>query len=384
MYIKTRAFMTTMFDYLELFRESEINQMRFLDKNDINDLRRDYSIRHEVIATWQISFTQIQKTKQSAADLLALMSMFDRQKISIILLRNSINRFDFDDALTSLLSFFLVRIEIERQSFEMHRLVQLFMRKWFEINKQLSKWTKKSIRVLIAAFFSEDYKTWADYQVFLFHARDAIDHQTEDETNVTNQTQIALSLEWYLLLKDEYKTTKKVLRMSVETRERILESEHADTLISVNNLEFMLKSQDKYEEAKAMHRRALKERRRYLGQSTHTRSSVLAILGNEDEEKSDDDLVLIHFFRSLTRCFSFLRAAMSWVWMQSRLNRHILMKLAVSFLLSSSNSFWALTIKASTTSSLMRPSPPVFGLNRMLSLLFICLSDFNGFHSEAL
>jgi len=110
-YIKTRAPMTTVSDYLKLFRDSETNQVRLLGKNSLKDLRRDHSIRHAVIATWQISFTQIQKTDQSAADLLALMSMFDRQGIPISLLRNSTCRLDFDDSLTPLLSFSLVRVD---------------------------------------------------------------------------------------------------------------------------------------------------------------------------------------------------------------------------------------------------------------------------------
>lgn len=40
-----------MFDYFELFRENEINQMRVLDKDDLNDVRRNYSLRYEIIAT---------------------------------------------------------------------------------------------------------------------------------------------------------------------------------------------------------------------------------------------------------------------------------------------------------------------------------------------
>jgi hypothetical protein len=161
-YIKTRAPVTTMLGYLELFRKSEANQMRLLGENSLKDLRRDHSIRHAVIATWQISFTQIQKTEQSAADLLALMSMFDRQGIPMSLLRNSTSQLDFDDALAPLLSFSLVRAEVGKQSLEMHRLVQLSMRRWLEANKQLNKWTKESIRVLTAAFPSGNYNTWAD------------------------------------------------------------------------------------------------------------------------------------------------------------------------------------------------------------------------------
>ena len=274
-YIKTRASTTTMSDYLELFRESEANQVRLLGKNVLKDLRRNYSIRHAVIATWQISFTQIQKTEQPAADLLALMSMFDRQGIPIALLRNSTSRLDFDDALAPLLSFSLVRAEIGKQSFEMHRLVQLSMRKWLEAAKQLSKWTKESIRVLAAAFPNGDYKTWADCQVLLPHAREAIGHGTEDEVDVTNQAQVASNLGWYLLLRGEYRTAEKVVRMSVEARERVLGPEHPDTLTSVSHLGWLFESQAKYEEAEAMHRRALEGREKVLGpEHPHTLTSV--------------------------------------------------------------------------------------------------------------
>ena len=220
-YIKTKTFTTIMFDYFELFRENEINQMRFLNENDLKNLRQNYNIRRVVIATWQISFIQIQKTKQSTANLFALMNMFDKKKIPIILLRNDINRFDFDDVLASLLDFSFVRTEIKKQSFEMHRLMQLFMKKWFETNKQLNKWTKKSIKIVIAIFFNENYKTWTNCQIFFFHAKEVIGHRTKNETNVTNQTQIVFNLKWYLYLENEYKTTKKIVRMSIETKKNI-------------------------------------------------------------------------------------------------------------------------------------------------------------------
>jgi Tfp pilus assembly protein PilF len=264
-YINTRAPMTTMSDYLELFHKSEANQVRLLDKKVLKDLRRDRSIRHAVIATWQISFTQIQKTEQSAADLLALMSMFDRQGVPISLLQNNTSQLDFDDALAPLLSFSLVRAEIGKRSFEMHRLVQLSMRSWLEADEQLSKWIKESIRVLTAAFPSGDYKTWADCQVLLPHAREAISHVTGDEEDVLNQAKIALSTGWYLYLRGEYKTAEKVVRMSVEGREKVLGLEHPDTLTSVDNLGEALERQGKYEEAEAMHRQALEGREKVIG-----------------------------------------------------------------------------------------------------------------------
>jgi hypothetical protein len=58
-YIKTRAPMTTISSYLQLLSESEANQARLLDMKELRDFRRDPSIGHAVIATWNILFDQI-------------------------------------------------------------------------------------------------------------------------------------------------------------------------------------------------------------------------------------------------------------------------------------------------------------------------------------
>jgi hypothetical protein len=100
-YIRSRPRVTVSV-YLRLFRESEVNQASLLNNNEMKDLRRDHSIRHAVITTWQISFDQIQRTKTEAADLLALMSLFDRQGIPERLLLNNMDRLQFEDTIALL------------------------------------------------------------------------------------------------------------------------------------------------------------------------------------------------------------------------------------------------------------------------------------------
>ncbi|KAF2625654.1 TPR-like protein [Macroventuria anomochaeta] len=264
-YIKTRAATTTVSTYLELFRESEANQVHLLGKKEWKDIRRDHSIRHAVIATWQISFRHIQKTEPPAANLLAVMSMFDKQGIPRWLLQANTSQLDFDDALAPLLSFSLVRTEIGEQVLEMHRLVQLSMRTWLEAEKELSRWVKKSIRALSAAFPSGDYKTWEECKVLLPHVKEVVGHTTEDKEDFTNQAKVALSAGWYLLLTGEYKAAEGFLQMAADTRERVLGPEHPDTLISVSQLGAVLERQGKYEEAETKHRRALEGYEKVLG-----------------------------------------------------------------------------------------------------------------------
>jgi tetratricopeptide (TPR) repeat protein len=264
-YIKTRASTTTISTYLELFRESEANQVHLLSRKEWKDIRRDHSIRHAVIATWQISFQRIQETERSAADLLALMSMYDKQGVPRWLLQQTnTSQLDFDDALAPLLSFSLVRTEIGAQALTMHRLVQLSMRRWLEAESELGRWVKESIEALSAAFPSGDYATWEQCRVLLPHVKEVVRHATQDREGLEKQAESASRAGWYLLLMGEYTTAERFLRLSLEIREKALGREHPDTFTSVSHLGSVLSRQGKYNEAEAMQRRALEGREKAL------------------------------------------------------------------------------------------------------------------------
>ncbi|KAF2872037.1 hypothetical protein BDV95DRAFT_628482 [Massariosphaeria phaeospora] len=211
-YIKTRASTTTISTYLELFRESEANQ--------------------------QISFQHIQKTEPSAADLLALMSMFDKQGIPRWLLQGTTSQLDFDDALAPLVSFSMVRTEIGEQAVAMHRLVQLSMRRWLAAEKELGKWVKESIQAL------------KQCKVLLFYLKEVASHTTEDKEGLKKQAKCSLSAGWYLLLGGEYAAAEGYLRLSLDIRKK---------------LGTVLERQGKYDEAEAMHRRDLEGSEKVLG-----------------------------------------------------------------------------------------------------------------------
>ncbi|THW77844.1 hypothetical protein D6D18_09847, partial [Aureobasidium pullulans] len=264
-YIDARASTTTITVYLDLFRESEANQVHLLSRKVLEDIRRDHSIRHAVIATWQISFQQIRKTEPQAADLLALMSMFDKQGIPRWLLQGTTHQLDFEDALAPLLSFSFVRAEVEQQALTMHRLVQLSMRRWLEAESELSKWMKKSILVLSALFPSGDYQTWEQCKVLLPHLKEILSHRTGDEEGIKNQAGSAANAGWYLFLKGEYTVAEGFCQSSLDIREKALGRKHPDTLTSVSQLGSVLERQGRYEEAEEMHRRALQGREKALG-----------------------------------------------------------------------------------------------------------------------
>jgi len=159
-YIKASA-LVTMADYIKRFEDSEAHLVNVLGRETYKDIRRDNSVRHAVIATWQISFAQVQETAPTAADLLALMSMFDRQGIPLSLLQERCGEiFDLNELLTVLVDFSLVRIQIGKESAEMHRLVQLSMKAWLK-DRQTTPQTAESRGVSNIMVPRLDYATCA-------------------------------------------------------------------------------------------------------------------------------------------------------------------------------------------------------------------------------
>ena len=79
-YIQARVPRSSAEKYLAECRESEREKSRLL-QYDGGDLRRDGGASNAILITWQISFDHIRSEGPSTADLLSLMSFFDRKGI---------------------------------------------------------------------------------------------------------------------------------------------------------------------------------------------------------------------------------------------------------------------------------------------------------------
>ncbi|CAG7933712.1 unnamed protein product [Penicillium olsonii] len=265
-YIANRSSRVTVSRYLQLFRESESNQTHLLQHEDAKDLRRDPSIRYAVITTWQLSFEQIHRERPAATDLLALMSMFDRQGIPEGLVRADGDGLQFEDAVAPLISYSLIRVELETGSFDMHRLVQLSVRTWLAIHLKLAQWQEKSRAIMAQMFPDGQYESWTECQKLLPHAKEVMKSTSDEhEEDRLHAATISVNCGRYLLLRGTYEEADSMQRWALDAREKVLGREHPDTLTSVNNLGSVLDSQGKYEEAEAMHRWALEAREEVLG-----------------------------------------------------------------------------------------------------------------------
>ncbi len=214
-YISQRAPRCSVQQYLENFRKSDRKKTSLLNYEG-GQLRRDWQAQNSIIITWQISFEHIHWTWPSAADLLSLMSFFDRQVIPEALVRNraasehghgSLEENDkhkdgegtreregkrereeeedkdsvsgcsedngFEDDVQTLRNYSFLSVGIDR-TFEMHALVQLAMRKWLEAYGQLEAWKQHYIENLSAEFPTGEYENWTYCQALFPHAKSAV------------------------------------------------------------------------------------------------------------------------------------------------------------------------------------------------------------------
>ncbi|CAA9959477.1 hypothetical protein PTMSG1_02895 [Pyrenophora teres f. maculata] len=254
-YISQRAPLCSVAKYLEEFTKSERKRLRLLAHDD-GQPRRDWEAKSAIAVTWLISFVYIEQTQPGAADLLSLMSFFDRQGIPEALLQPRSERAEaqtkqteadysnddesegdkpqsswgddeFRDALKVMRNFCFISVDTAGTSFGMHSLVQLATRKWLEDNGKLERWKQQCISNLRDAFPTGEFENWAACQALFAHAKAAVGQRPDDELSLAEELEVQV----------------------METRKKKLGADHPDTLTSMANLAFTWKAQGRSAEA---------------------------------------------------------------------------------------------------------------------------------------
>ncbi|TLD09790.1 hypothetical protein PspLS_11605 [Pyricularia sp. CBS 133598] len=179
---------TSVSKYLKDFEKSDRHKLSILNRDEGKDLRRDREALNSVIITWQISFEAIGSERQSAANLLSLMSFFDHQGIPESLVRprddnrsqddngsnhdsdsnsscassksDSLFEQSFEGNLEMFRDYSLVFLNDTGDVFRMHSLVQLATRRWLDTDEKLETFKAQYINRIAGDFPTGYYKNW--------------------------------------------------------------------------------------------------------------------------------------------------------------------------------------------------------------------------------
>lgn len=299
--------------YLEKLGQCDKSEASVLDINE-RDLRRDRESSNSIMLTWQISFNHIRETKPSAADLLSLISFFDRQAIPEALLhiqgsgeaerggsigeetnravtRAGGERRDRDhhiperragtegDAsvvaaekaeelekdLVVLRNYYFVSLSTDAKMFEMHRLVQLATKKWLKASGQLERWGSQSIYNLNEVFPDGRFENWELCRSLYPHAMAALHTEMKGQKAVLWQAWLFLRSGRYALTIGAYTDAERMLEQSFKARSNVLGEWHLDTLTSMNSLASAYARQGRQEKAEMLFLEVIEKRKNVLG-----------------------------------------------------------------------------------------------------------------------
>ncbi|KAK4161917.1 kinesin light chain [Cladorrhinum sp. PSN259] len=167
--------------YLAEFRENERKRARLLGY-DGGDLRRDGGASNAILTTWQISFDHIRSKRRTAADLLSLMSFFDRQAGDGESDDSGDTTDDdkddvaddaldvmFEDDVAMLRDYCLIVADEAGDEFEMYGLVQLSTRRWLEVIGEQETFKQQYIERIVTLFLIGEYENWARCRSLFAH-----------------------------------------------------------------------------------------------------------------------------------------------------------------------------------------------------------------------
>ncbi|KAH7012593.1 putative kinesin [Microdochium trichocladiopsis] len=288
--------------YLEKFEQGDRKKVGLLDY-DRGQLRRDREAKNSIITTWQISFDHIREARQSATDLLSLMSFCDRQGIPESLLRASdyegtaigshqkgISIADsedekhtygkepsddesdsdfsaaeaFEQDLSTLMDYSFISTS-DGGTFQMHRLVQLATRKWLQAKGQEDRWKHEFIDRLASQFPTGEYENWSKCQELLPHATSAAAQRPKTEDSSAAWTGILYRAAWYFLKKGQGPEAQKMAEATMEATSKRLGRTHDDTLHSMDMVGRALMIQGRWKAAEKLFVEVMETRKQKLG-----------------------------------------------------------------------------------------------------------------------
>lgn len=225
----------------------------------------------------------------SSADLLSLMSFFDRQGIPEHVLteqgqgkeENKETRRDEDDDesatsgtgefdmdLEKLRNYSFVSVEADRHTFAMHRLVQMATRRWLSQQGQYTQVRALFLGKLNASFPTGAHENWTQCETLFPHAKAAEAQRPDHSQNtepVRDWAEILRKAGWYAWARGNYREAERMCSQSVKALEGSSGQEDIEISYSRGMLAAVHRSQGWWREAEELQVQVVETMKKVLG-----------------------------------------------------------------------------------------------------------------------
>jgi tetratricopeptide (TPR) repeat protein len=293
--VQAAAFMNTndmsVREYISLFRNAKAETE--LLSECFEDPSRYEELDNTIAKTWQISFEQIRKHDQLAADYLSFMACIDRINIPQSLLPPATSPVQQTKALGILKGYAFITEQVnvaEKQGggkfYDMHRLVHMASAHWLQKHNQRGTSVNAAIariKDVVPRDAIKELQNRTEWTVYLPHALYVAN--LNDVVGTLVSAEILYRVGRCQNSLGQYSTAEITFRQVLLVQEKELGLEHPDTLQTLYRLADVLDQKGAYAEAENMIRKTIELREKVLGDenvATLRSMGILAvILGNQ-------------------------------------------------------------------------------------------------------
>ena len=253
----------TVSDYLMLLKEQETDVVELLSK-DFGDDGRYKDIQNPVAKTWLISFSQVQKLDQLAAEYLSLMACVNPRNIPQTFLPQPASKVKMTDALGLLNAYSFITIQPGNCFITLHRLVYLATRNWMRKEEQFPVYIKKAADRLNETFPNNEHTNRQLWREYLPHALSLLgerEFHEQQEQYIDYMHDVGRCL----YSDGRYNEAEELEVQVMETRKQVLGPEHPDTLTSMGSLASIYWNQGRWKEAEQLELQVIETQKQVLG-----------------------------------------------------------------------------------------------------------------------
>ncbi|ETS78535.1 hypothetical protein PFICI_10597 [Pestalotiopsis fici W106-1] len=208
---------------------------------------------------------------------------------------------DFEEAISSLRDYSFISSNKNGTSLEMHRLVQLSMRRWLETQGRKEEWQQNFVNRLCSHLPDGEYKNWPVWKILFPHAKAAARLWSEEDTSPIALATILHQASGYLYKICAFNEAEQMSMAALDIRIKLLGREHKDSLFAMNTLGLIRISQGRLEEAEELQTevvRILNAKGRVTDLATTIAMNNLAMLFAdrglyEDAEKILTEIIMV-------------------------------------------------------------------------------------------
>ena len=294
-------------NYLQLMINNDLEMIGLLENDFLAGSAGGHSSK-AIMSTWKIGFDWIEAHHKGAAEMLSSMAFLEPRQVPLMLLDHfqPSDRQPISQLIRILVEYSFISADSSNTMFDMHRLVQVAMRKRLSALQIEETGAIEALKLLSYHFPDVTYKTWQSSAVMLPHALKIMSCTFYGPAEAIPLGILQAKVGWYYLLRGNYNQANFYCSQALDnvlfapgvTRQDILD-------IKTKHI-YVLQKLGRFEEAEDLAQEVWRGRRTTPGTKPEevTQSiNLLCIIYQEQGKYDDAEKVMRKVLKSLNRSF---------------------------------------------------------------------------------